>query len=66
MDVSKLIDVKNKMIELENNGDEDMINLKTFLMYEVRGRGQCTAVAVISIMQFCLDSTNSSIFEGVP
>ena len=64
MDVSKLIDVKNKMIELENNGDEDMINLKTFLMYEVRG--QCTAVAVISIMQFCLDSTNSSIFEGVP
>ena len=46
MDVSKLIDVKNKMIELENNGDEDMINLKTFLMYEVRG--QCTAVAVIS------------------
>ena len=36
MDVSKLMDVKNKMIELENNGDEDMINLKTFLMYEVR------------------------------
>ena len=32
------MDVKNKMIELENNGDEDMINLKTFLMYEVRGQ----------------------------
>ena len=40
MDVSKLMDVKNKMIELENNGDEDMINLKTFLMYEVRGQWQ--------------------------
>ena len=38
MDVSKLMDVKAKMIELENNGDEDMINLKTFLMYEVRGQ----------------------------
>ena len=37
MDVSKLMDVKDKMIELENNGDVDMINLKMFLMYEVRG-----------------------------
>ena len=64
MDVSKLMDVKAKMIELENNGDVDMINLKMFLMYEVRG--QCTAVAIILIMQFCLDPTHSSIFEGVP
>ena len=47
MDVSKLMDVKAKMIELENNGDVDMINLKMFLMYEVRG--QCTAVAIIYI-----------------
>ena len=48
MDVSKLMDVKDKMIELENNGDVDMINLKMFLMYEVRG--QCTAVAIIYII----------------
>jgi len=35
-DVAKLDDVVARMIELETNADIDMINLKTFLMYETQ------------------------------
>ena len=62
MDVSKLMDVKDKMIELEDNNDVDMINLKSFLKYEVSIMKETTKIT----RTFYLDSTNCSISERLP